>query len=298
MDEGRNVYFGILPLAVPVLCHPDLLGEGFHTDINGIPVKLGLPESGDGGKLKAPQIVSRYEVAGRWGKMDSDNAVVQTLFFAFQGTEEDAEKIWQEAGHWGAKLQNLCMLSYALPEDPDRTEGTGEEMQIYRMCLDGSVCLEHRRAEHTLPRLCPGGAPYTRETLADLLRQVSSEQVIEQSYAVLLGACRAWLDGDDYTAGALGGTALEMASAKFIAGHAETAEENAFGVVLEEEKSAQFEMLARLGLMIPGDREDRIISVYTDMKYGRRTPDHDTARRFLEDCRRVMALCVPESLID
>ena len=298
MDEGRNVYFGILPLAVPLLCHPDLLGEGFHTDIGGIPVKLGLPEGSDGEMLKAPQIVSRYDVSTQWGKMDGGNAIVQTLFFGFQGSEEEAETIWQEAGHWSAKLQNLCLLSYALPEDPEQMDGTGEELQIYRMCLDGSVCLEHHRAEHTLPRLHPEGAPYSRETMEALLHRVSSGQVIEQSYAVLLGAFRAWLDGDDFTAGELGGAALEMASAKYITAHADQAGGPIADIILEEEKSIQFEMLARLGLEIPGDWEDRIIGVYGDMKYGRLTPSHETTREFLGNCRKVMGLCIPEYLID
>ena len=299
MEEGINIYFGILPLAVPLMCRLELLGQGFHTEIAGLPVKVGLPEPPEAGqdRLKAPQIVSRYDVSTSWGETAGDSAMIRTLFFGFQATEEEAERIWKEAGHWSAKLQNLCLLRYALPEDPEAEPGSGDELQIYRMCMDGSILLEHHRPEHILPKLPPQGAPCSGEELEELLEQVRSEEVIEQSYSVLLGACRAYLDGDDYTAGVLGGTAVEMASAKYITTHEKEAREQAYGVILEDEKAAQFEMLARLGLEIPGSVEDRIISVYGDMKYGRITPDHPTIRRFLEDCRQVMSICFPEYLI-
>ena len=66
--------------------------------------------------------------------------------------------------------------------------------------------------------------------------------------------------------------------------------------MLGDAREEQFEHLAQLGLIIPGDLEDRIIGVYTDMRYGKLTPDAETLRQFLLDCGTVIRLCIPEHM--
>jgi hypothetical protein len=121
--------------------------------------------------------------------------------------------------------------------------------------------------------------------------------VIRQPYTVFLNACRALLHGDCYSAGVLGGTAAELAGGEYIAAHSEEISPHVQELMLGNAREEQFEQLAQMGLIIPGDWENRIIGVYTDMRYGRITPDTETLRQFLLDCGRVIQLCIPEYLV-
>ena len=101
------------------------------------------------------------------------------------------------------------------------------------------------------------------------------------------------LFGEDFL---LGGTAAELAGAEFIAVHSEKMSPHVQAMMLGDAREEQFEHLAQLGLIIPGDLEDRIIGVYTDMRYGKLTPDAETLRQFLLDCGTVIRLCIPEHM--
>ena len=61
--DNRQVILGTITLNIPIRCPLDVLGEGFHTEIGEIAVKLGLPEQQEGSELlEAPAIASRYGI--------------------------------------------------------------------------------------------------------------------------------------------------------------------------------------------------------------------------------------------
>ena len=46
--DNRQVILGTITLNIPIRCPLDVLGEGFHTEIGEIAVKLGIPEQQEG----------------------------------------------------------------------------------------------------------------------------------------------------------------------------------------------------------------------------------------------------------
>lgn len=167
---------------------------------------------------------------------------------------------------------------------------------MYHMAPNGSLTLLHEDVGDIEPIMKAPGLLLDREKLQRLLDTTASNAVIRQPYTVFLNACRALLRGDYYSAGVLGGTAAELAGAEFIAVHSEKMSPHVQAMMLGDAREEQFEHLAQLGLIIPGDLEDRIIGVYTDMRYGKLTPDAETLRQFLLDCGTVIRLCIPEHM--
>lgn len=168
---------------------------------------------------------------------------------------------------------------------------------MFRMEEDGTLTPLHRDREETGPEQSISGIPLDRDQLEKLLEEAASAEVIRQPYTVFLSACRALIRGDCYSAGVLGGTAAELAGGEYIAVHSETVSPHVQELMLGNAREEQFEQLAQLGLIIPDDSENRIIGVYTDMRYGRLTPDRKTLERFLLDCGTVLQLCIPDYLV-
>jgi hemolysin activation/secretion protein len=74
MDD-RQVILGTITLNIPIRCPLDLLGEGFHTEIGEIKVKLGLPEQfEDSESLQAPAIASRYGIQADFMGLGNSNS--------------------------------------------------------------------------------------------------------------------------------------------------------------------------------------------------------------------------------
>ena len=89
--DNRQVILGTITLNIPIRCPLDVLGEGFHTEIGEIAVKLGIPEQQEGSELlEAPAIASRYGIGADWGKVEDGTACVRSLFYGGQASAEEA----------------------------------------------------------------------------------------------------------------------------------------------------------------------------------------------------------------
>lgn len=297
--DNRQVILGTITLNIPIRCPLDVLGEGFHTEIGELAVKLGFPEQHEGTELlQAPAIAFRYGIDADWGRIEDGAACVQSLFYGSQASPEEAEQIHRHSINWIRKLENLNLLLTAITEplqinSENRTVGK----TMYCMTQDGRLSLLYKDAGEVEKTMTAPGLLLDREKMQSLLDAAASPAVIRQPYTVFLNACRALLRGDYYSAGVLGGTAAELAGAEFIAVHSEEMSPHVQDLMLGDAREEQFEHLAQMGLIIPGDWEDRIIGVYTGMRYGRVTPDAETLRQFLLDCGRVIRLCIPEYMV-
>lgn len=297
MDKDKYLFFGTIPLAATFSCRKEVLGEGFHTEIAGVAIKIGMPEApvNEDSGLEPPRIWRGYGDHIRWGSVSDGIAYVHTLFFGFHGTAEDSERIRKEIINWSTRLQNLYMIRSFPVEAVSFEERSEREVQVYQMNPDGSAALQYHVPERSLREFLPEAKPYGKNEIQNLIEDAGTERNIPQCYAVLLSACHAWLNGDDYTAVISASTALELAAEQHIAQHEEEAEKYRYGIVLGEGRDAHPEMLARLGVKIPEDCENRIISICSSLKYGHAVPTHEAIRTLLEDCRSVMELCVPVS---
>ena len=298
MDD-RQVILGTITLNIPIRCPLDVLGEGFHTEIGEIKVKLGLPEQfEDSESLLAPAIASRYGIQADWGRIENGVAHVRSMFYGCQTTEGEAEQLHRSSTNWIRKLENLNLLMTAITEPIHvNSENRVVRKTMYRMAQDGSLAVLYDDVRDMEETMEAPGILLDREKLQSLLDAASSPEVIRQPYTVFLNACRALVYGDCYSAGVLGGTAAELAGGEYIAAHSEEMSPHVQELMLGNAREEQFEQLAQMGLIIPGDWENRIIGVYTDMRYGRITPDTETLRQFLLDCGRVIHLCIPEYLV-
>ena len=298
MDD-RQVILGTITLNIPIRCPLDLLGEGFHTEIGEIKVKLGLPEQfEDLESLQAPAIASRYGIQADWGRIENGVAHVRSMFYGCQTTEDEAEQFHRSSTNWIRKLENLNLLMTAITEPIHvNSENRVVRKTMYRMSQDGSLTVLYDDVRDMEETMEAPGILLDREKLQSLLDAAASPEVIRQPYTVFLNACRALVYGDCYSAGVLGGTAAELAGGEYIAAHSEEMSPHVQELMLGNAREEQFEQLAQMGLIIPGDWENRIIGVYTDMRYGRTTPDTETLRQFLLDCGRVIHLCIPEYLV-
>ena len=298
MDD-RQVILGTITLNIPIRCPLDVLGEGFHTEIGEIKVKLGLPEQfEDSESLQAPAIASRYGIQADWGRIENGVAYVRSMFYGCQTTEDEAEQLHRSSTNWIRKLENLNLLMTAITEPIHvNSENRVVRKTMYRMSQDGSLTVLYDDVRDMEETMEAPGILLDREKLQSLLDAAASPEVIRQPYTVFLNACRALVYGDCYSAGVLGGTAAELAGGEYIAAHSEEISPHVQELMLGNAREEQFEQLAQMGLIIPGDWENRIIGVYTDMRYGRITPDTETLRQFLLDCGRVIQLCIPEYLV-
>lgn len=298
MDD-RQVILGTITLNIPIRCPLDVLGEGFHTEIGDIKVKLGLPEQfGDSESLQAPAIASHYGIQADWGRIENGVAHVRSMFYGCHTTEDEAEQLHRSSTNWIRKLENLNLLMTAITEPIHmNSENRVVRKTMYRMAQDGSLAVLYDDVRDMEETMEAPGILLDREKLQSLLDAASSPEVIRQPYTVFLNACRALVYGDCYSAGVLGGTAAELAGGEYIAAHSEEMSPHVQELMLGNAREEQFEQLAQMGLIIPGDWENRIIGVYTDMRYGRITPDTETLRQFLLDCGRVIHLCIPEYLV-
>lgn len=297
--ENKQVILGTITLNIPIRCPLEILGEGFHTEIGGIAVKLGIPEqSDDPAVLAAPAIASRYGLDTEWGRINGDTAHVRSLFYGCQATSEEAEELHRSSTNWIRKLENLTLIMTAISEPLQmNSENRVARKTMYCMGQDGSLSVLHDDIGLTYENMEAPGLLMDRERMQMLLDSTASPEVIRQPYTVFLNACRALLHGDYYSAGVLGGTAAELAGGEYIAAHSEEMNPHVQELMLGNARDEQFEQLASMGLIIPGDWEDRIIGVYTDMRYGRLTPEPEILRQFLLDCGRVIHLCIPDFMV-
>ena len=298
MDD-RQVILGTITLNIPIRCPLDVLGEGFHTEIGETAVKLGIPErAGDSESLQAPAIASRYGIQADWGRVETGVAYVRSMLYGCQADGEEAEQLHRNSTNWIRKLENLNLLMTAITEPIHmNSENRVVRKTMYRMAKDGSLTVLYDDDKSVEETMEAPGLLLDRDKFQGLLDAASSPEVIRQPYTVFLNACRALLHGDCYSAGVLGGTAAALAGGEYIAAHSEEISPHVQELMLGNAREEQFEQLAQMGLIIPGDWENRIIGVYTDMRYGRITPDTETLRQFLLDCGRVIQLCIPEYLV-
>ena len=143
--DNRQVILGTITLNIPIRCPLDVLGEGFHTEIGEIAVKLGIPEQQEGSELlQAPAIASRYGIGADWGQVEDGTACVRSLFYGGQASAEEAQQLCRIITNWIRKLENLNLLMTAITE-PIRMNSVSRVVRktMYHMAPDGSLTLLH-----------------------------------------------------------------------------------------------------------------------------------------------------------
>ena len=170
MDD-RQVILGTITLNIPIRCPLDVLGEGFHTEIGDIKVKLGLPEQfEDSESLQAPAIASRYGIQADWGRIENGVAHVRSMFYGCQTTEDEAEQLHRSSTNWIRKLENLNLLMTAITEPIHmNSENRVVRKTMYRMAQDGSLAVLYDDVRDMEETMEAPGILLDREKLQSLL---------------------------------------------------------------------------------------------------------------------------------
>jgi len=299
-------YIGILPLEDAFCCRPEMLGKECECEIGGVQVTLLFPEKSevDTQKLEAPAELSSLQIPADWGREVDEICCIRTLAFRCEEEQDAMDALRESLQDWKHKFISLMLLlcngadNISDEHEPKYVAEVSSSWQsrtaVYRQETDGQLTPCCSIDDGKLADRVLRGLVFDNEGIEEVLKIASAPGVISQPYVLLEAGYRAWLEGEDYNAGVLGGAALMEASAVCLSRYAEANDVPVGNIVVDEDKQEQFELLAQIGIDIPGDWENEIIGVYSDMKYGHMTPDHRRIRRFLRYCHKTMFLVMPD----